>query len=234
MKSRYITPIGPEAEYEPGSRGRVLRNKLGIKSKSAMDALEAKMLTEVQFRYFAGEFVTEETRFTASLIKQMHLDWLGSIYEWAGSYRTVDVSKEDFRFPPAYLIPDNMQSFECDFLNKLTPCHPEDVRLVCEAIARVHAELLLIHPFREGNGRLARWLADIMFAQTGMTIPDYGFVGRGAKKWRADYLEAMIKGYYQDYFALTIFFERALERGYAADFSLDNERGDAPSNTEDS
>jgi hypothetical protein len=29
----------------------------------------------------------------------------------------------------------------------------------------VHAELLLIHPFREGNGRLARWLADLMALQ---------------------------------------------------------------------
>ena len=35
------------------------------------------------------------------------------------------------------------------------------------SIAMVHTELLLIHPFRDGNGRLARWLADIMAAQAG-------------------------------------------------------------------
>ena len=31
-----------EAQYEPGSRGRVLRNLLGIKSKREMDQVEAQ------------------------------------------------------------------------------------------------------------------------------------------------------------------------------------------------
>ena len=67
-----------------------------------------------------------------------------------------------------------------------------------------------------------------------MTIPDYGFVGKGSKLTRKAYPEAVIKGYYQDYADLTLFFERALERGYAADLSFESERGEAPSNTEDS
>ena len=44
----------------------------------------------------------------------------------------------------------------------------------------------------------------------------------------------MIKGYYQDYFDLALFFEQALGRGFAADLRLDSERGDAPSKTDDS
>ena len=64
--------------------------------------------------------------------------------------------------------------------------------------------------------------------------PDYGFVGKGSMLARKAYLEAVIKGYYQNYVALTLFFERALERGYAADLSFESERGEAPSNTEDS
>ena len=83
--SRYTAPIGPETEYEPGSRNRVLRNKGGIRSKSVMDGIEARSLAEVQTRYFLEETVTEETRFTADLIRRMHRDWLGDIYEWAGS-----------------------------------------------------------------------------------------------------------------------------------------------------
>ena len=38
-------------------------------------------------------------------------------------------------------------------------------------IAKVHAELLLIHPFREGNGRTARILANLMSRKAG-----YGFL----------------------------------------------------------
>lgn len=232
--SRYRTATGPEAEYEPGSRCRVLRNLLGIKSKSAMDQAEAVALESVQKRYFLGDTLSKDTRITADLMRQMHRDWLGGIYEWAGSYRTVDMSKQGFTFPPAYLIPENMREFERGILAALTPCRPGPIRTVCDAVARVHAELLLIHPFREGNGRLARWLASIMFAQADMTIPDYGFVGKGSSLERRAYLQAVIRGYYQDYSDLASFFERAMERGCAADLSFESERGDAPSNTEDS
>jgi cell filamentation protein len=54
------------------------------------------------------------------------------------------------------------------------------------AIAVVHAELLLIHPFRDGNGRLARWVADVMAIQAGYPTPAYGFSGQGNKKRRAE------------------------------------------------
>jgi hypothetical protein len=73
-----------------------------------------------------------------------------------------------------------------------------------------------------------------MFTQAGMSIPDYGFVGKGAKKRRKEYLSAVIKGYYQDYLDLTLFFETALTRGYATALSLVSARGDAPSKIEDS
>ena len=38
--SRYITAQGLEAQAEPGSRGRVLRNRLGLRSKRQMDQVE--------------------------------------------------------------------------------------------------------------------------------------------------------------------------------------------------
>ncbi len=152
-------PIGPEAGYEPGSHNRVLRNKLGIKTKLATDEAEFSALVHAQTVYVRDDIVTSDTVFTAGLIRQMHRDWLGGIYEWAGAYRTVDVSKGGFTFPPAYLIPDNMNTFESELLSRLTPCEPNDVSVVCSSVAQVHAELLLIHPFREGNGRLARWIA---------------------------------------------------------------------------
>ena len=44
---------------------------------------------------------------------------------------------------------------------------------LAEAIAVVHIELILIHPFREGNGRLSRLLAGIMALQAGW--PDLDF-----------------------------------------------------------
>ena len=42
-----------------------------------------------------------------------------------------------------------------------------------EALAVVHIELILIHPFREGNGRLSRLLASVMALQAGWPPLDY-------------------------------------------------------------
>ncbi len=151
---RYVTPAGPEAEFQPGSRGRVLRNKLGITRKSDMDRAEFEALVGVQEAYL--ERIGPDTRFTAEMIRAMHRDWLRDIFDWAGQYRTVELQKGSFRWPPAYLVERNMQAFEKGLLAEHTPCPPEAVSRVARRIAEVHGELLLIHPFRDGNGRLAR------------------------------------------------------------------------------
>ena len=175
-----------------------------------MDRAEYQAFVAAQERYL--ERITEETRFTATLLCEMHRDWLGGIYAWAGTYRTVEMQKGGFTWPPAYLVPQNMAVFEAEQIATHTPCRPAPVEEVSRRIAEVHAELLLIHPFREGNGRLARWLADLMALQAGYPPPDYAFRGRGAKPVRAAYLEAVQRGYLQDYNRLTVFFRAALER----------------------
>jgi len=142
----------------------------------------------------------------------MHRDWLGGIYDWAGRYRTVEVSKADFRWPPAHRVAVNMTALERGALAKHTPCRPGLVADVARRMAEVHAELLLIHPFREGNGRLARWVADLMAYQAGLPAPAYGFVGRGSKVRRTQYLEAVRDGYLGNYDDLADFFAEAMER----------------------
>jgi cell filamentation protein len=70
---------------------------------------------------------------------------------------------------------------------------------------------LLVHPFREGNGRLARWLADLMFLQAGYPIPLYNFSGKGAVKRKKEYLNAVVVGYGQNYTPLVGFFRGCVE-----------------------
>src|ERR1035437_5846612 len=86
--SRYDSDPGIEGEYEPRSGKRVLKNLLGIKTKAEMDRAEDKALEAMQQAYYENGLVTAETQFTARLIQEMHKDWLGCIYEWAGEYRT--------------------------------------------------------------------------------------------------------------------------------------------------
>ena len=49
---------------------------------------------------------------------------------------------------------------------------------IAEAIATVHTEYILIHPFREGNGRLGRLIAVLMGLQAGLPVLDFGAIFR--------------------------------------------------------
>ncbi len=208
--SRYQPATGAEAESEPGSRGRVLRNKPGIQRKREMDRAEFEALVRAQTDLLGR--VTVETQFTADGLRLMHRSRLGELYEWAGEYRTVEMEKGGFRWPPAYRVAQNMATLEQGLLQRYTPCRPASLDVVARHMAEVHAELLLIHPFRDGNGRLARWLADLMALQAGWPLPDYRFRGRGSEHERALYLAAVKQGYLTRYDDLTAFFLRAVSR----------------------
>src|SRR3989338_9290473 len=88
-----------EDQYEPGSNGQVLKNKLGIKSPEEMDDAEAIALKEATDK-LVRKF-DKRHRFTAADICGFHKIWLNEIYEWAGKYRQVNVSKGDFPFASA-------------------------------------------------------------------------------------------------------------------------------------
>lgn len=210
---KYQTGPGIEGGFEPGSRGKVLRNKLGLKTVKAMDRAEYESLEDAQDHYL--DLVTDKTVFTADFIRKMHRDWLGEIYPWAGTYRTVEMSKGGFTWPPAFRVAENMDLFEATHLWPKTPFiqrSPEEASL---DLAVIHAEFLLIHPFREGNGRLARWLANLMCLQAGLPMPDFGFDIPGNENAHRRYLEAVIQGYERNYRALATLFREALERSAA-------------------
>lgn len=59
-----------------------------------------------------------------------------------------------------------MKEFEESILNKLPATYKDQNELIRD-IAKVHAEFLFIHPFREGNGRTARVLANLMARKAG-------------------------------------------------------------------
>lgn len=85
---------GAEAQCEPGSRGRVLRNRVGIRSVREMARVESDRLLDVTERSLDETEV--EQRFTAADICRMHRLWLGEVYAWAGEYRQVNLGKDGF------------------------------------------------------------------------------------------------------------------------------------------
>ena len=132
----------------------MLRNLLGIVSAAKMDLVERRQLARATYMSFAA--CERDQRFTAADICEFHRTWLRSIYSWAGEYRQVNLSKNGFMFAAASRIPALMQEFESGLLSRYSPCRIGDGASLVRALAETHAELVLIHPFREGNGRVAR------------------------------------------------------------------------------
>lgn len=169
---------GPEVEFEPGSCGRVLRNLLGIKRVRDMNAAESQALELAQVA--ALDHYGPNHRFGADDVRALHRLWLGPIYSWAGEYRSVNIGKGGFQFAHAPLIARLMAELERSALRENTPCHAANDADAARALAEVHAELILVHPFRDGNGRLARLLALLMALQAGLPPLDFGpMAGRG-------------------------------------------------------
>jgi cell filamentation protein len=162
---------GPEAEFEPGSRGRVLRNLLGITRVRDMNAAESQALELAQDA--AVDLYGSDHRFTANDICRLHRLWLGPIYPWAGEYRSVNIGNGGVQFAHAPRIASLMAELERDALRRYTPCHTRPVLEVARALAEVHTELILVHPFRDGNGRLARLLMLLMALQAGLPPLDF-------------------------------------------------------------
>ncbi|MEN8262795.1 MAG: Fic family protein [Nitrospirota bacterium] len=206
-RGRYDVLHLTEAQFEPGSRMRVLKNRLGVTRKREMDRIERRELARTLEQLY--EIYDRKHRFTVNDIKHIHKIWLGNIYEWAGEYRQVNLSKGGFSFAASAQIPLLMKEVERGPLRKFTPCIYNSHDRLAEALAVVHTELVLIHPFREGNGRIARILSSLMAIQAG--LPPLDFRGVTGKK-KKEYIIAVQAGMDRNYKPMEKMFKYVIRR----------------------
>jgi len=193
-RNRYDTSTLIEAQFEPGSRGRVLKNLLGIKSRQEMDRVEEQ--EQIRALNELIKIYDQKHCFTAGDVCRIHKVWLGPVYPWAGQYRQVNLIKGDFPFAATRQVPQLMDGLEKGLLKEFTPCNFTSQEKVIKALAVVHTELVLIHPFRDGNGRVARLLSILMGLQAGLPPLDFGGI-KGQK--RKEYFAAVQAGLERDY-----------------------------------
>ncbi|MGQ7286377.1 Fic/DOC family protein [Vreelandella venusta] len=163
------TVSGSEGEHQPGSEDRVLVNLVEITDPTEMNVAETELLEDLYIQVFDDfpETLTFQT------ICQWHRTWLGNVYCWAGQYRTVDMSKPNIRFASPIQIQKLAQEFEDRYLSRFAKLPEMDDEQLVAFLAEMHVEFILIHPFREGNGRISRLLLDVMAVKAGAQPLDY-------------------------------------------------------------
>lgn len=110
---------------------------------------------------------------TFETLRTIHVALFGSMYDFAGKVRTVNLSKGGFRFAPALYLDAALGAVEA---------MPQETY---GQIVEKYVEMNVAHPFREGNGRSGRiWLDHMLRGMLGLTI-DWAGVDR------KDYLLAM-------------------------------------------
>ncbi len=205
MTDRYDTSGTPEGQFQPGSDEKVLLNKLGIVDPQKMEDVEFDRL--VQFQSALFDELAMDQKLTVDDLCDWHRRWLGPVYEWAGNYRTVTMSRDGFPFAAVPQLPKLMQEFGKKYLQIYTPCYGMHRDELVNAMAICHVEFIVIHPFRDGNGRLGRLLTTVMALQAGMPVLDFESI----EKDKDRYIEAIHAGHAGDYEPMKRVFSDVLE-----------------------
>ena len=126
-----------------------------ITSRAELNEAEQVNISDADGWAFSRQRDVLDTAFLLRLHKRM----LGSVWRWAGSYRTTErnIGIEAWRIPAelAQLLDD------VRFWIAAKTYGPDEICI------RFHHRLVAIHPFPNGNGRLARMAADLLAVRLG-------------------------------------------------------------------
>ena len=149
-------------------------NKLNIKDLKIITEIEKELVIE-SYETLHKE-LDENTIFDEEYLCKTHEIIFASLYEWGGKYRSVNISKGESMFCP-YM---NLDSFSNDIFNKLKNDNYlknyEDIALKSEFVEKLSyymCELIVLHPFSEGNGRCIRLFFDMIVTFNGYRYIDY-------------------------------------------------------------
>lgn len=149
-------------------------NKLDIHDSQLLHELERELLLQ-SYEYFHTK-LTDATCFDENYLKSIHKHLFDTLYTWAGEYRTVNISKGTSMFCP-YM---NLDAFSADIFKQLEKENylrdyedPELVKKFADRLAYYMCELIVLHPFNEGNGRSLRLFFDMITTYNGYEYIDY-------------------------------------------------------------
>lgn len=151
----------------------VLRNLRDIRDAEQLSKFEAIATTrrtvELEHEPIAG-------RFDARHLQAIHHYIFQDVFEWAGDFRTVDISKSGDPFAFHQHIVSSLEKM-CGELKREWHLAGSDLEHFASRGAYYLGELNAIHPFREGNGRTQREFIRELGLQSGLML-DWSQVSR--------------------------------------------------------
>ena len=130
----------------------VLENKLNIRDSKKLLAMEAK-ITAAKLLSLRQKGITGD--FDKSHFLKIHEYLFEDIYPFAGKIRNENISKGEFRFAQFEYIESELEKL-LNQLKKENYLKGLDKVALVKKLAYYLAELNVLHPFREGNGRTIR------------------------------------------------------------------------------
>ena len=204
-RDRYDTSGSVEAQYVDAEH-TVLINKKEITNLHILQEAEEEALARA-YETLLGE-VRVDTPMTCQLLRHIHLRIFRDLYEWAGRWRKVWISKPGITWPASDFLEQNMEEFERNVLRKSPAGSLKDDDSFCAAVGEIQGEFLVIHPFREGNARTIKVLTNLLATQTGRPFLAYDSTREGQK----EYIEAARAAFKKRYAPMTEIISQALAR----------------------
>ncbi len=121
---------------------------------------EAKNITKATLKYLSAKPDKKLAPFDYEWLLQLHYEMFGDVWQWAGKLRKVELSIGI----KAYMIPIELKKLVDD----LRYWQEHKTFGIIEIASRIHHRAVQIHPFKNGNGRWARMLANIYLKQNGL------------------------------------------------------------------
>jgi Fic family protein len=117
---------------------------------------------------------SDHVRITPEFIRNLHDISYGWIFPtWAGRFRTIQVTFSDKEAIPYYQVPERITNLCSDLEMRLSalPSYTSDdfIIRVIELLAWFQHAFVVIHPFQDYNGRLARMLTTYILL--GLSLP---------------------------------------------------------------
>lgn len=129
-----------------------LINKLNIKDSKLLENYEKRI---VALKLLSLEKQGISGNFDIDHFVSIHKFLFDEIYTFAGLFRTENIAKDEFRFAQWEYIEDELKRLLNELKNENYLVNLDKSNLA-KRLAYYTAEFNVLHPFREGNGRVIR------------------------------------------------------------------------------